>query len=261
MWHFLRALLLILPRLVWSYFAWIIKYSNHPEKYPLDIRYKRTRKLIKKANRLLKFDIKVEGLENIPQETCCIFSNHLAAVDPLLLIEVFDKPTTFVGKVEIKKIPVVGRVFTGINGLFLDRDDLKQQLKVMMKVQDSLRNKECNWIIYPEGTRNKDPMKLLLPFHHGTFRAAMKAKVPLLPVVNYGTFRTLNFHHSYKRYPTYLKFLKPIYPEEYEGKTTEEIALIIQKQIQKELSFNVKATDHKRMLELNDKYYRFNNIK
>ena len=261
MWHFLRAFLLILPRLIYSIFAWIFKYSNHPEKYPLETRYRKTRKLIMRANKLLKFDPHIEGLENIPNETCCIFSNHLAAVDPLLLIEVFEKPTTFVGKIEIKKIPVVGRIFSGINGLFLDRDDLKQQLKVMMKVQDSLRNKECNWIIYPEGTRNKDPLKVLLPFHHGTFRAAMKAKVPLLPVVNYGTFRTLNLKHSYKRYPTYLKFLPPIYPEQYEGKTTEEVARMIQSQIQKELSFTAKPLDHKRMLELNDKYYRFNKIK
>ena len=46
-----------------------------------------------------------------------------------------------------------------------------------------------------------------------------------------------------------------------EGKTTEEVAKMIQSQIQKELSFTAKPLDHKRMLELNDKYYRFNNIK
>ena len=261
MWHFLRALFLILPTLIYDFFAWIIKYSNHPEKYPIDIRYRRTRKLIRKANRLLRFDFHVEGLENVPNETCCFYANHLAAVDPLLLLEVLDKPTAFLGKVEIKKIPVVGRIFSGINGLFLDRDDLKQQLRIMMKVEASLKNNDCNWVIYPEGTRNKDPMKTLIPFHHGTFRAAMKAKVPLVPVVEYGSFRALNLKHSYKRYPTFIKFLKPIYPNEYENLSTTDIAILIQSRIQKEISFIAKPYDHKIMSELGDKYYRFNKIK
>ena len=52
-----------------------------------------------------------------------------------------------------------------------------------------------------------------------------------------------------------------IYPEEYSGKTTDEIAAMVQSRIQKELSFNVKALDHKRMSESKDSYYRFNAIK
>ena len=261
MWHIIKAVLLVLPTLVYDLFAWIFKYSNHPEKYPLDIRYKRTRKLIQTAMKCLRMDVKVEGLENCPNEVSCYFGNHTGAVDPLPLIGILESPTAFVAKVEIKKMPVVGRIFTGINGLFLDRDDLKQQLRVMMKVQESLKNKEHNWVIYPEGTRNKDPMNLLLNFHHGTFRAAMKAGVPIVPVVGFGSYRVLSKRHSYKSYPTLVKFLKPIYPVDYEGKTTEEVARDVQSQIQKEVSFYARALDHKRMSELNDKYYRFNRVK
>lgn len=261
MWHLIRTVLLILPTLIFDTFAWIFKYSNHPEKYPLDVRYAKTRKLIRKANKYLKMDLQIEEKENIPNETCCYFINHLGAVDPLLLIEASERPVALLAKIEIKKMPLVGRIFTGINGQFLKRDDLKQQLRVMMKVQESLKNKECDWAIYPEGTRNKDPMNLLLPFHHGTFRAAIKANVPLVPVVGYGSFRLLNTKHSYKKYPTFIKFLPAIYPSEYEGKSTEEVAKIMQSRIQKEVSFVAKPLDHKRMSELGDKYYRFNNIK
>ena len=261
MWHIIRAALLLLPTFVFDLFAWIFKYSNHPEKYPIELRYKRTRKLIRKVIRYLKMDIQVEGLENVPDEICCFYCNHLAAVDPLLFIDSLDKPTTFVAKQEIKKMPAVGRIFTGINGLFLDRSDLKQQLRVMMKVEESLKKKEVNWVIYPEGTRNKDPMNTLIPFHKGTFRPAVKANVPLVPVVGYGTFRVLNTKHNYKRYPTLLKILPPIYPEEYQGKTTDEIASMIQSRIQKEVSYYAKPLDHQRMLKLNDKYYRFNKVK
>ena len=261
MWHLIRAVLFILPTLLWDLCAWIFKYSNHPEKYPLEMRYAKTRQLLIKCNKALKFKPIIEGRENIPNEVCCFFSNHLAAIDPLLLVEAVDAPTTFVAKIEIKKMPLVGRIFTGIGGLFLDRSDLKQQLRVMMKVEASLKKKEMNWAIYPEGTRNKDPMKTLLEFHKGTFRPAMKAEVPLVPVVTYGAFRALNLKHSYKRYPTYIKFLPPIYSKDYEGKTTEEIAEMMQSIIQKEVSFVAKPLDHKRMSESKDKYYRFNKVK
>lgn len=261
MWHLIRTVLLIAPTLIFDFFAWILKYSKHPEKYPLELRYRRTRKLVMKVSKLLKLDIQVEGLENCPKEASCYFANHLAAVDPLLFLNTLESPTAFVAKQEIKKMPFVGRIFSGINGVFLNRTDLKQQLKMMMKVQDSLSKKECNWVIYPEGTRNKDPMNLLIPFHKGTFRAAMKAGVPIVPVVGYGSFRVLNLKHSYKRYPTYIKFLPPIYPKDYEGKSTDEMAALLQSMIQKEVSFVAKPLDHKRMLELNDSYYRFNKVK
>ena len=211
MWHLIKTILLLLPTIIWDYFAWIIKYASHPDKYPLEERYNKVRKLIRKANKRLKFDLIIEGKENIPNETSCFFINHLAAADPLLLIEVIDAPLTLVAKKEIEKMPLVGKVFKGINGQFLDRSDLKQQLGVMQQVELSMKNKECHWAIYPEGTRNKDPMNLLLPFHNGAFRSAMKAEVPIVPVVCYGAQRALNTKHSYKKYPTYIKFLKPIY--------------------------------------------------
>ena len=260
MWHILRAVLLSSIRIIWGYFSWMISYSRKNCKTPIEKRYKKARKLILKVNRNLKLDVLIEGKENIPEETCCFYSNHMGAADPLLYFAALDKPTTFVAKKEIESLPFVGRVFKSINGQFLDRADLKQSLRVMMKVQESLAKKEINWVIFPEGTRNKDHMGNLLPFHHGTFRAAMKAKVPLVPTVVFGSFRILHTKHNFKRYPTYIKFLKPIYPSEYEGKTTEEIAKIVESRVQAEVDFSARKIDHSRMVELHDSYYRFNRI-
>ena len=260
MWHVIRAALLMVPRILFSYFAWMLSYSRKKKDVPVETRYKKVRKLILKANHALKLDVMVEGKENQPDTAACYFSNHMGASDPLLYFAASDKPITFVAKKEIEKLPFVGKVFSSDLGLFLDRDDLKQSLKVMLKVQDSLSRNEINWVIFPEGTRNKDHMGLMLNFHHGTFRAAMKAKVPLVPTVVFGSFRVLSKKHNYKKYPTYIKFLPAIYPEEYEGKSTEEVAKIMQSRIQKELSFVTRRIDHERMGKLGDKYYRFNRI-
>ena len=61
MWHLIRAVLLIFPTLIWDICTWVFKYSKHPEKYPLEKRYFRTRKLILKANKVLKVDTVVVG--------------------------------------------------------------------------------------------------------------------------------------------------------------------------------------------------------
>ena len=259
MWHIIRAVLLLFPRIIISYFSWMLSYSRKRDGIPVNKRYKKSRKIIVKACRALKCDLMVEGKENIPSEVCCFFSNHLSASDPIIFFDALDdKEIAFLAKIEIAKLPFVGRVFKSDLGLFLDRDNLKQQLRIMMQVQDSLKRKEISWVVFPEGTRNKDHMNVLLPFHHGTFRPAMKAGVPLVPTVIYGGYRILGKRHNFKKYPTYIKFLKPIYPVEYEGKTTEEVATMIRSRIQQELTFNTRKIDHERMVKMNDKFYRFN---
>ena len=260
MWHILRAVLLLIPRIIISYFAWMLSYSRKNCKTPIEKRYKKARKICNKASKALKLDVLVEGKENIPNEVSCFYSNHMGAADPLLYFASLDEPSTFVAKKEIESLPFVGKVFRSIKGEFLDRGDLKQSLRVMMRVQESLTKKELNWIIFPEGTRNKDNLGKMLDFHHGTFRAAMKAKVPLVPTVVFGSFRILSMKHNFKRYPTYIKFLKPIYPSEYEGKSTEEVAKEVQSRIQSEVTFVARKIDHSRMIELHDKFYRFNDI-
>lgn len=254
----LKLIFFLVPRIIWAYISWISCYARNKDKIAISKRYRKARNFIIGVSKKLDMDILVEGKENIPNGVCCFYANHMGACDPFPFFYSLENPVAFVGKIEVKKMPVVGKLFTAAGGLFLDRDDLKQQLKVMLRVEKSLREKEMSWVIYPEGTRNKDQMALMRNFHHGTFRAAMKARVPLVPVVEFGTFRVLKFKKPFKKHPTLIKFLPPIYPEEYEGKKTEEIAQIIQSRIQKEIAFYARPLDHKRMLELHSKQYRFN---
>ena len=72
--------------------------------------------------------------------------------------------------------------------------------------------------------------------HHGSFRPAVKAKVPIVPVASFGSNILLKEKPIYKTYPIIFSFLKPIYPEDYEGMKTEEIAKMVQSCIQIEIS-------------------------
>lgn len=259
--HYTKPVFTVGYKIIVQYFTWMRKFSKHPEKYPISLRYKKVRKLLQALSKSFNVEYHVEGLENIPDETCCFVSNHLSAFDPVALVCILDKPCTFVSKKELADKPFAGKIIKGMDGLFLDRQDLKQSLRIMMAVEADLKNKkDKNWIIYPEGTRNKDTMANLKMFHHGTFRPATKAEVPIVPVATYGTFRVLKRKPNFKKYPVFIKFLKPIYPEDYKDTNTMDIANSVAAMIEREVDFDLRKKDHLEMKKIGNKNYRFNQI-
>lgn len=256
-----RLLLPILkagPKIYWYYLWKMIKYAKHPEKYPIQKKYLGGRKLALQVSKDLNVKYYFEGLENIPTDrVSCFVGNHSSDFDPVLLVSAIEKPTTFVGKKEIGGIPFVGTFMKSLEGEFMDRDDLKQSLRVMKRVEEDLLSNKKNWVIFPEGTRNRDPQKLLLEFHQGTFRAPTRAGVPIVPFAMIGASRVLKSYPNYKVYPVVIKFLKPIYKEEYELISNQELANIVKSQVQREITFNLRAKDHKLMQELNPTKYKF----
>lgn len=257
--HIIKAGLTGGVHMIGSYFKWIIRYSSHPEKYPLRKRYSKIKKLTAHVNKTLSVKIYSKGEENIDESrACCYFSNHYSSYDPVLFILTMNQPVAFVAKKEIYKYFILGRCFRTLEGEFLDRNDLRQSLKVMQNVQKDLTNGTKNWVIYPEGTRNKDNLSPIPDFHYGSFKAAMKAKVPIVPVATYGTFRVLKTKPEHKVYPVQISYLKPIMPEEYEKMTTEEVAKLVRDRIQKEIMYKLRPLDNELMSSLKDKKYRFN---
>ena len=87
----------------------------------------------------------------------------------------------------------------------------------------------------------------------------MKAGVPLVPVAIYGTFRVLRTHPDHKYYSLQISYLKPIMPEVYAAMTTQEVAIMVRKMIQREIMYHLRPMDHDYMYKKN-KNYRFNAI-
>lgn len=255
MFHYIKTVFPLIPELVHKCVFVFPKFTRENSKYSIEHKYKIINKFVRKVVKRFQAEVYVEGLENLPKDSnYCLVSNHLSSFDPLLIMSNIDSPTTFVAKIETKKLPVVPQIIKGLDGLFLERDNLKQSFKVMMEVEKDLKKGEKNWLIFPEGTRNKDHMALLKEFHHGTFRPAMKANVPIVPVAIFGTFRILKIKPQYKKYPLFIKYLPPIYPKDYEGKTTHEVAKMAEEMIQKTVSYELRKKDHEIMNKLNKNY-------
>lgn len=246
--------------MVWANMTWLHRYAKHPEKTPFKVRYMRLQKICKCVLKQLNVDLYVSGLENIPNETVCFFPNHHSAFDALAIITSLNKDTSFVCKKEIAKYFILGNAAKSIDVEFMDRDDLRQSLKLMSRVKDDLASGNKSWIIFPEGTRSKDVIAPLLPFHHGSFKPATSAKVPLVPIAIYGSFRILKTKPEFKRYPMQISFLKPIMPEEYEGMTTAQVAEMVQKRVQAEITYKLRIKDHEIMSGQKNKKYKANLI-
>lgn len=256
--HYIKAIFFQGIPILWAYFTWMIRYAKHPDRYPISLRYRRLAKLVRHVAKSLNVEFHVEGQENILEEPFYLVSNHLSSFDPLAFVCVIDQPTSFVAKIESEKMPFVGLCVKILNGLFIDRDDIKQSLKTMMKLTDNLNDRSRNWVIFPEGKRNTDQMALCSEFHHGTFKAAIRSNTPIVPAAIYGTPRVLHLNPEYKKYPIFIQFLKPIKPEEYANLSTKDIAANVQEQIQRAVSFHLREIDHAYLSKKYPKKYRFN---
>lgn len=225
MFKYLRLVFLLGLFIIHDYFAWMLPYSRHPERYPIELRYRRTRHLVLRLMKALHIDFYVEHKERFTgKEVVFMTSNHYSTFDPLMLIAISETPLAFVGKHEVKHYPLIGRIFRILNGQFIDRGNLKQELGVVRNVQKSLINKEETWVIYPEGTRNKSDLTPMREFKPGTFKIPLETKTTIIPLATFGSARPMKGRMHWRRYPVQIRFLEPITAEEYKDQKTIDLA-------------------------------------
>lgn len=237
------------------------RWAKHLDKYPPELRFPHFKDIAKRVADALNVDLEVFGLDNLPKEgNFFMVSNHLSAFDPIPMLMTVNYPTAFVGKMELTKVPLLKTAMKALEVECIDRDNLRQSLKVMLKVEEDLRKGQKSWMIFPEGTRLRDQLMPIAEFHHGTFRPAQKARVPIIPVAMYGTHRALKLKPQFKRYPVWISYLKPIMPEEYASLTTSDLAELTRQAIQKEITYHLRPLDHKKMMENKEKLYHHDMI-
>lgn len=256
--RYTKAVLKLIPRFIKDYCFAIRKFAKNPSKYSFEKRYKTLRRIVKSFSKRLGVHLDVTGLEKLPEDVkYLLVANHLSAFDPLPIISLMEDNMSFVSKIETENLFAVGKAIKSVDGLFLDRQNLKQQLKTMLKVQNDLKEQNKNWLIFPEGTRNDDPLSLIKEFHPGTFRPAVKNEVPIVPIAIYGTQRVLTFLPQLKKYVVSVSILDPIYPNEYKDLTNEELANRCKDAIQKELSFSLRKRNTSLMVKFNKKKFDY----
>lgn len=141
-----------------------------------------------------------KGREKLPRGEAALYvANHRSIFDIVLLDARMPAPTAIVAKKEIKKYLVLSWWMILRNCKFLDRDDIKQNLKIILECIDDAK-KGQTILIYPEGTRSKAESELDMgPFKEGSMKIALKSGVKVVPVAIHGTRELFEKHLPFIR--------------------------------------------------------------
>ena len=172
----------------------------------------------------------ITGLDNLPEEDgFMIYANHQGLFDCVALVYACPRPLGAVCKIELKGVPFVQQIIDCTRSFLMDRGDARQSLGVIQEVTKEVAAGR-NYVIFPEGTRSREGNKMQ-EFHAGSFRAAVKAKKPVVPVAVIDTHKVFDAKGSAPVHAQ-LHFLPAIQPEEFEGMKAQELCDMVRERIE-----------------------------
>lgn len=186
-------------------------------KINMNARHKSSKIIVSGAFKICLFisGVKIEatGVENIPKDTSVLFvGNHNGFFDILVSYTTIPGIVGFVSKKEVKKVPFLNVWMYFVNCLFIDRENIKEGLKTILKGIEQIKS-GISVFIFPEGTRSKNGK--MLPFKEGSMKMAEKTGCPIIPVAFSGTSAIFEDHFpKIRKGHVSVTYGKPIYPKE-----------------------------------------------
>ena len=231
-----RIILMVLYNLPFVPYWWwqLCHFAKHTDDIPEPEKYALLKKITIHANKGGRVKINVHGKEHIPTDQSFVFfPNHQGLFDVLAIIEACDVPFSVVAKKEVKDVPFLKQVFMIMKAKIMDREDVRQSLQVILDVTLEVKNGR-NYLIFPEGTRSKRGNQVG-EFKGGSFKCAVKAKAPIVPVALLNAFEPFD-RNSIAPVTVQVHFLEPIPYETYQGMKTTEIAEIVKTRIEETIA-------------------------
>ena len=207
-----RIIVMVLKNILFVPYYWIMLnwYAAHVDRYTEEERYKLLQQVDHRAIRGGNLIIDAHGVENIPKKNgFMFFPNHQGLFDVLAIIQVCPVPFSVVAKKELTDVPFLKQVFACMKAFMIDREDVKQSMQVIIK------------------------------FKGGSFKAAMKAKCPIVPVALIDSYKAFDTG-SAKMLDVQIHFLKPMEYEEYKDMKSTEIAAEVKRRIEETIRENAR---------------------
>ena len=154
----------------------------------------------------------------------------------LAIIEACPKALCVVFKKEVAEIILVKQIARLLRAIPMDRKDVRSSLKIINKMTDDVKNRK-NYVIFPEGTRSRNGNRIL-EFKAGTFKSAVNAGCPIIPVALIDSYKPFGVS-SINKETVQVHFLEPLNPDQYVGLKTKEIADIVHDRIQNKIDENI----------------------
>ncbi|MFQ9514572.1 MAG: lysophospholipid acyltransferase family protein [Eubacterium sp.] len=176
--------------------------------------------------------LEVHGMENIPQDQAVLFvGNHQSLFDIIVTYPLMKRPTGYIAKKEIKKVPFLSWWMYFVNCIFLDRKNPRNGLKSVLNAAEMIKS-GVSIFLFPEGTRSKDGR--LHEFKDGGMKIATKSLCPIIPVGIRGTSDLLE-----KQFPRIksanvtVSFGKPIYTADMSRAELKGVSQTVREEVSK----------------------------
>ncbi len=202
---------------------------KNKDKYPEKTRYALALKLIRYLKKSARISTKVFGTENLPKEGGYVmYPNHQGKYDALGIMYAHREPCTFVMDKAKSYGFLVHEMVDLLGAKRLALDDVRQNVRIMDQITKEVQE-GTRFILFSEGGYGTNG-NIVQRFKPGSFKCAMRAMVPIIPVTLIDSYLAFN---SLKPGPVNTKviFGKPIYYEQYKDLKTHEVADIVRNTI------------------------------
>ena len=157
--------------------------------------------------------VRVKGIERIPQGVCLFAANHTSSADAPTIVGAIPRRVAVLLKESLFQWPIVGQAFRSAHFIPVNRGARDSAIASVEKATEAMKAGQ-SFLIYPEGTRSPDGR--LQEFKKGAVMMAIKAGVPIVPMICSGAHRIME-KRSLVIHPgeIVVEFLEPIDASQY----------------------------------------------
>lgn len=210
---------------------------RHKDRYSLEKRYSIVQRIVRIICFTGRIKTVIHGTENLPEEGgYTMYANHQGRFDALGVMYGHKKPLSVLMDSVRSQLPIASEVVDMIDGKRLNKENLREQVVIFRQITEDL-NEGRRYLIFPEGGYD-DNRNSLQTFHSGSFKCAMRAKCPIVPVVLVDSYKIFSIN-SLRRVTNHVYFLPPIPYSEYEGLSSAQVSDMVFQRISDQLSCSV----------------------
>jgi len=131
---------------------------------------------------LIGLKVQITGEEHLQHPRPAMFIlNHQSNADGFLVAKLIRRDIAYLGKVELKSQPIRSRLMQFGGLILVDRNNPAAASNSMQALINAIRKDGRSAAIFPEGRRSHSTT--LRPFKNGAFLIALRARVPIVPIV------------------------------------------------------------------------------
>lgn len=201
-------------------------------KFSPDVKSRSSLAIVNWAFRVVLFlsgvSVTVLGEENVPKDEPVLYiGNHKSYFDIIMTYVRVPRPTGYMAKVEMLRIPSLSTWMKYLHCIFLDRSNIKAGMQSILDAIEKVKS-GISICIFPEGTRNRTD-NVLLEFHDGSFKIAEKTGCPVVPMsINNAGAIWEDHLPKIKKTHVVIEYGKPIYVRDMDREQKRHLSAMVQ---------------------------------